>query len=204
MLKALQRAAKINQEGAAFLEMGQTSKALKCFRAALKQVNECCQQGLAEKLPDKGCTSFCTSTPVRLSSSESQKQDSYYSQAFHFDPQGKISVQKQSFCSAVLIFNCALALHQKGHTESVKKGTYNASMKALLFYSQAFSLLRPFTEIPECFQIIQEIMKNQANIYAKINDLGNVKRVLEELIHLTRESKGHSLVHPKTRVAVSA
>lgn len=205
MLKDLQRAAKVNQEGASLLELGDTSKALKCFRSSLKLVNECCQKGLAHKLPTKGLNAaLLGSTPVRLSRSSGEEE--FYSQVFDFDPEGKVTVQKQSYCSAVLIFNCALALHQKGYTQWETEKNYSAYTKALLFYSQALNLLRPFTETPECFQIIQEIMKNQADIYYKINDLGNVQRVMEELVHLAKERQGSGSaeLRPNTRIASTA
>lgn len=209
MSKELYRAAKVNQEGAALLEAGETSKALKCFRAGLKLVNESCQR-LDRNLPQTcSRSSFVRSTPIRLDAdvetspattfSPAWDSSSNYSQAFLFDPEGKQSVQKQSYCSAVLIFNIGVTLHQKGRKEE----GYKAYMKSILFYTQSLNLLKSFSSQPECVQIIQEIYKNQADIYYKINDLGNVQRCLEELISLNNQCQG-TFNHQKTRAAVSA
>ncbi|CAB9501095.1 expressed unknown protein [Seminavis robusta] len=221
MNKALTRAAKANEEGACLLELEDTSKALRYFRSALKQLNEGCQN--AGTLPSGSRLSSSelslmsllgnavSSKPIRLGEdvqaaalpASPENPTVLYSQAFVFeDPTkacGRLTIERHSFCSAVLIYNTALALHQKGSKEDGHK----AYLKALLFYGESMNLLRPVAEEPESFRVIQEIMKNQADIYYKLNDLGNVQRVWEELANLTKDRNLVGFCQ-KTHTAVSA
>lgn len=225
MMKSLRKTAKANQGGAALLEVGETTKSLRQFRSALKQLNEGCQslKGLPsahDTITDGSETSLfggaaVRSLPIQLGEAlteslpeleQTPEQSStrmLYSQAFIFDDSDSadMTIEKHSFFSAVLIYNTALALHQKAGKEDGHK----AYLKALLFYSESMNLLRPIAEETESFRVIQEITKNQADIYYRLNDLGNVQRVWEELAYLTKEHKlGVFTMHPKTQVAATA
>ena len=199
--------------------MEDTSKALRYFRNALKLLNEGCQSN--EILPtdammssDSSLTPFgCTallSRPIRLGEDASaaalpvspENPAILYSQAFLFeDPQsGSMTLERHSFFTAVLIYNTALALHQKGN----KEGGHKAYLKALLFYGESMKLLRPVADDPETFRVIQEIIKNQADIYCKLNDVQNEHRVWEELAALAESRKLMGICYHKTSTAVSA
>jgi tetratricopeptide (TPR) repeat protein len=200
MNKALGRAVKANEQGSALLELGETSKALRCFRSALNLLNEGCKS--SEILPsaclvssDSSIMSFdnaLLSRPIRLGYDAQaaflpispENPTILYSQAFSFECPHKanMTLERHSFCSAVLIFNTALALHQKGSKEDGHK----AYLKALLFYEESLSMLQPVADEPETVRVIQEIMKNRADIYCKLNDTQSTK-VWDELADLTKD-----------------
>lgn len=221
MIKSLTRATNANEEGSAFLEVGETIRALKSFRAALKQLNEGCQD-LPGNLPSNASLmnnsdssislgTAVSSRPVRLGEdseavalpvSPDNNPAVLYSQSFVFeDPttNGTMTIERHSFVSAVLIYNTALALHQKGSKEDGHK----ASLKALLFYRESLNLLRPVADEPESVRVIQEIMKNQADIYYKLNNNGNLQRVWEEMAQLAKD-RSLSRLEKKIQGAVSA
>ena len=206
-MKSLNRAAKANMEGSNLLELGETSKALKTFRAGLKLLNDSCQaqanSSRSSSVTNSNMASIAAvaSRPVQLgenhegiTGNEQVAPSSFYSQSFLFvvpSSEGNVSLGEHSFFSAVLIYNTALALHQKGGNtgaavNDVKEGR-QAFLKSLLFYNEALNLLRPLlaAEQAEAFRVVQEIMRNQANIYYRLNDLGNVQRVWQDLATLT-------------------
>lgn len=207
MMKSLNRAAKANVEGSNLLELGETSRALKTFRAGLKLLNDGCQaQATANRsspVSNSNTSSIAavTSRPVQLGENHEEMAgegpeapSSFYSQSFLFvvpSSEADVSLGEHSFFSAVLIYNTALALHQKGGNTSAaasdtKKGRQSL-LKALLFYNEALNLLRPLfaAEQAEAFRVVQEILRNQADIYYRLNDIGNVQRVWQDLAALT-------------------
>jgi tetratricopeptide (TPR) repeat protein len=205
MMKSIRKATKANEEGAILLEVGETIKALRQFRAALKLLNEGCQatiNGLPSAMQDKSekgslfGAATVRSLPILLGEDAQnasipllqQRPENpikLYSQAFVFQDaiDEDMTIEKHSFFSALLIYNTALALHQKGGKDEGHK----AYIKALLFYNESMNLLRSVADDADAFRVIQEITKNQADIYYKLNDLGNVHRVWAELAYLTKE-----------------
>ena len=209
MMKSLHKAAQANREGSDLLELGETSKALRCFRSALKQLNDGCQCAAGRSLSSHATESITavSSRPVPLGENHeatavttnndatpATTPSPFYSQSFVFvvpSEQGddynsvSVSLGQHSFFSAVLIYNTALALHQKGSHGQVRQ----TLLKALLFYNESLNLLMgPIADQPEAFRVLQEILRNQADIYYRLNDWGNVQRVWEDLAALT---KGH-------------
>lgn len=199
MMKSIRRAAKANQEGSTLLELDQTGKALKCFRSAIKELKEGSQSSL-DNLPSGSldeCTMVLSSKPVRLgedymnaSLPEQEKTPDQptelYSQAFVFQQgnnEGVFTIEQHRLYSAILVFNSALALHQKGGKEEGHK----QYLKALLFYIEAKNMLQPMLETEaEAFRIVQEILKNQVDIYFRLNEVGKGQKVWEELATLTK------------------
>ena len=210
MMNSLGLAAEANLEGSDLLEVGETSKALKAFRAGLKFLNDGCQrqrENSRRSFSSSDCIAAVSSRPVQLGanhdgiSGESVSPvapSAYYSQSFVFvvpSSEEDVSLGEHSFFSAIVIYNTALALHQKGGNtsaghnanDSISKKKRQSLLKALLFYNEALNLLRPLLEAEqaEAFRVVQEVLRNQADIYSRLNDFGNVQRVWQDLAAIT-------------------
>jgi len=216
-MKSLSKAAKYNEEGSTALELGETSKALKHFRAGLKQLNEGCHSAQTMRsVPvtrNSAPITAISSNPCRLGDNSVEQDISAhqptvnFSQSFVFCAENlcdkDMTVEKQSFFSAVLIYNTALALHQKAVHEDSPQDRKKSYLKSLLFYNESMNLLRPCAEQTEAFRVIQEILRNQGDIYYRLNDLGSLQRVWEELAALTKDRNVPG-ISQNTAVALTA
>jgi hypothetical protein len=199
----LHEVSQLNNEGARLLSSGQPKSSFKHFKAGLQYLKNGCTQFASQQQPDtvlkdsRSCSSrhqvsLRKAVPVPLLNDpkrfytqmlqqklSSVPQEYVLKQAFVFQAQGPVTVEKQSLASAVLMYNYALGLHMKGEQHFDR---------ALFLYRQSLQLLTHISDsCADCTDLITAILKNEADIFYRLNDFQSVRLVLDELFLLTQK-----------------
>ena len=196
-MNSIQEVSRLNNEGALLLSYGDQRTPLKYFKAGLQRLKEVCsccsipqEESPANKVSrSKQQVSIRKALPVPLLNDPKRyyaqmvqgtayngelPQEYIFRHAFMFQAEGdEMTLEKQSLASAVLMFNYGLGLHTRGEEHFDR---------ALFLYSQSLQLLSHVSDCAvDCAELVAAILKNQADIYYRLNDFQNVRVVLDEL-----------------------
>ncbi|CAB9515375.1 expressed unknown protein [Seminavis robusta] len=181
----MQRTAELNHQGVNYLSAAHQapvthSEALSCFKSALSILSAACDDGSASTGTRNGAQplriNIYKSNPVVLSPSNTHRHAFYMTCG-----EAAQSYEACSAESAVLLFNLALGLHQKGSWLRDEMCLHRAS----LLYEHSLELL---SAVGNCFahaeEVTVEALKNLADIYSKIGNESGLRCVLDALVLL--------------------
>jgi tetratricopeptide (TPR) repeat protein len=128
-------------------------------------------------------------------SADENPQHFIYSQALVFNPEVARNPVDSLFYSAVIIFNTALAFHQRG-----KCMDPSAQLKAASLYDISLDLLKESATRFNCSNIIVGALNNKAHLYFKLGDFHKARSVLDQLLAVMISIKGSPPAFSETDV----
>ena len=189
-----QRVVELNTTGVAHLTNHDNDRALVCFSSALRIMSSVCNssegnQQLSDRTtrPNNTTTSRIVplnlnrSVPVTMRVSPPSSTDFHcikttYSHAFLLSSETEETYETASLYSAILIFNYALSLHQRGDEVS--------QHRAAMLYEHCLEILGTINDCFDCDAIATEALENVADIRYKQGDLVGLRCVVDMLFQL--------------------
>ena len=166
-LEYLQQIAHLNKVGVSALASGDGSEALKAFKNALAVMGFVTQHPSSDALFQCKTQSF-SAHPVR----KMDRSFYLYNNAFVFEANVEVDI---AFCNAIILFNLALACHQRG----VQTGNEARFRKALSFYDLSTQLITEMT--PYSGALLLASLNNSAQIQFELADYHGACETLELL-----------------------
>jgi hypothetical protein len=200
-------AASLNRDAIQYLLMGNSSGAFATFRGAIQLLSHCSNTDRHSLAETGGVALVHCSTigqiPLERLSKDFQpgmpfaQGNILVANLYEFSPEGQeLSTDLLAYYSAIIIYNCALCLHQKGSPATMAK--------ASILYLQCLDLIEPLQL--DCPTLLVSILQNQANIYYNLNDFHSVRYTMDKLFLVTQRNRilGSAVVSDAVTIAPEA
>jgi tetratricopeptide (TPR) repeat protein len=191
-MEYLELTCQLNTRANQLLLSGDAASAFGHYRAAIKLLNDCQVAHLAIEsdhiILTESSGRYTVAGQVAVARRCISKQDAapsddcFWSPLYEFslDDKGcKLNVNLLAFYSAIVIYNCAVCLHQR-------RG-WMVLQKASNLYAQCAELLQPLTFQLDCNEVLASVLQNQANIYYNLNDFHSVRSLLDKVFLLQQQ-----------------
>ena len=189
-------------------ESGDTKRALECYRAGIEVISGGCRQNktLPHRSNDrrnetkeievhKSVKTIMIKSKICSTYSDGKnnqdaliQQPPFATHSYLFrttngddaEEPSPVTVEDISLCSALMIYNCALAFHQRGNERALKK--------SLVLYQQCLELLETIVDhFDGSLSVVQSTLRNQADVFYKLQDFYSAEYTLSKLHKLLQE-----------------
>lgn len=178
----------LNREGAAFLAAGDFDTASNMFFHGLELLSiegglqaspEVASAYLAQSFPFDDSRAMRPHAPACRLSSIAKDDSSYfvYTNPLLLHPDISLASDCSIHCAAVLLFNMALAFHQRG-----RLADYRALLRARRLYEMCLEMITRTTCELLCTNVHVAAINNKAHIQFECSDTGDAKSTLHELL----------------------
>mgnify|MGYP005851029257 CR=1 FL=1 len=98
---------------------------------------------------------------------------------------GDATPEFMKFSLAILLFNYGVAVHREATC-----GETSILQRALSLYNQSMKILLHLCSQIDCYEIVHATLKNQSDVYYKMEDFKSMQTTMDRLLLLTTHAKG--------------
>lgn len=181
----LTQASLLNSSAIHLLQSGNSSDAFAQFRRAIQVISRCtCIESSLEQAAGADSVECKTvgQIPLARISGMPTTDNSLMASVYEFTPEGEeLTLERIAYYSAVVIYNCAVCLHQRGSPMGLVKASH--------LYAQCLDLLEPIQSQQDCANLMESVLQNQANIYYNLGDFYRVRHTMDKLFLVTQRKR---------------
>jgi tetratricopeptide (TPR) repeat protein len=190
-MESLKLTCHLNTLANQLLLSGDAASAFGHYRTAIQLLTECQAAMESENivLPSSGRYTAAGQIAVARrwlpNQDAASSDDCFWSPLYEFSLDNEdcdLTLNSLAFYSAIVIYNCALCLHQRQGSVALQKASN--------LYTQCAELLQPLTSQLDCNGVLASVLQNQANIYYNLNDFHSVRYLMDKafLLRINKEA----------------